>query len=71
MKSTYGTGCFMILNTGNKPLTSNHALLTTVAYRLKGEVTYALKVRFLSPELRCSGYEISSRSLTMQLTQKR
>ena len=43
MKSTYGTGCFMILNTGNKPLMSNHALLTTVAYRLKGEVTYALE----------------------------
>lgn len=43
MKSTYGTGCFMILNTGSVPLTSHHSLLTTVAYRLNGEVTYALE----------------------------
>ncbi len=43
MKSTYGTGCFMILNTGSQPLSSDHALLTTVAYRLKGQVTYALE----------------------------
>ena len=42
-KSTYGTGCFMILNTGDKPLKSNNRLLTTVAYRLKGKTTYALE----------------------------
>ena len=42
-KSTYGTGCFMILNTGDKPLKSTNRLLTTVAYRLKGETTYALE----------------------------
>ncbi|MDT8397073.1 MAG: glycerol kinase GlpK [Pseudomonadales bacterium] len=42
-KSTYGTGCFMITNTGNQPLVSGNRLLTTVGYRLKGQVTYALE----------------------------
>ncbi|MEX1033379.1 MAG: glycerol kinase GlpK [Cellvibrionaceae bacterium] len=42
-KSTYGTGCFFVLNTGEKPLQSEHKLLTTVGYRLKGKVTYALE----------------------------
>ena len=43
LKSTYGTGCFAILNTGKKPVRSNNKLLTTVGYRLDGEVTYALE----------------------------
>jgi glycerol kinase len=42
-KSTYGTGCFLLLNTGKKALKSEHRLLTTVAYRLNGEPTYALE----------------------------
>jgi glycerol kinase len=42
-KSTYGTGCFMMLNTGDKPLKSHNRLLTTVAYRLNGKTTYALE----------------------------
>lgn len=42
-KSTYGTGCFLLLNTGDKALQSENRLLTTVAYRLKGKVTYALE----------------------------
>ncbi len=42
-KSTYGTGCFLMLNTGKEPLLSDHKLLTTVAYRLNGEPTYALE----------------------------
>ena len=42
-KSTYGTGCFLMLNTGTTPLTSEHRLLTTVAYRLNGQPTYALE----------------------------
>jgi len=42
-KSTYGTGCFLLLNTGDKALRSEHRLLTTVAYRLNGKVTYALE----------------------------
>ncbi|AUM14467.1 glycerol kinase GlpK [Ketobacter alkanivorans] len=43
IKSTYGTGCFMILNTGSEALASTNRLLTTVAYRLNGEVTYGLE----------------------------
>ena len=42
-KSTYGTGCFMVINTGREPVTSRKRLLTTVGYRLDGEVTYALE----------------------------
>nr|WP_076745238.1 glycerol kinase GlpK [Sphingomonas jeddahensis] len=42
-KSTYGTGCFMLLNTGAEAITSKHRLLTTPAYRLNGETTYALE----------------------------
>ncbi|NNE63249.1 MAG: glycerol kinase GlpK [Gammaproteobacteria bacterium] len=43
LKSTYGTGCFMVLNTGEAALVSNNKLLTTVAYRLNGKTTYALE----------------------------
>ena len=43
MKSTYGTGCFALLNTGEVPVTSRHRLLTTIAYQLDGRRTYALE----------------------------
>jgi glycerol kinase len=43
IKSTYGTGCFVLLNTGAKAVPSRNRLLTTIAYRLKGETTYALE----------------------------
>ena len=43
-KNTYGTGCFMLMNTGNEPKTSEHGLLTTVAYKLgNDETVYALE----------------------------
>ena len=42
-KSTYGTGCFLMLNTGAKALKSKNRLLTTVAYRLNGKATYAIE----------------------------
>jgi glycerol kinase len=42
-KSTYGTGCFVIMNTGENPVRSNNKLLTTVGYRLNGKVTYGLE----------------------------
>lgn len=42
-KSTYGTGCFMMVNTGQSPLFSKNKLLTTVGYRINGETTYALE----------------------------
>ena len=43
MKSTYGTGCFALLNTGTTAVASSNKLLTTIAYQLDGKVTYALE----------------------------
>ena len=43
MKSTYGTGCFALLNTGTDMVPSSNRLLTTIAYRLDGQTTYALE----------------------------
>ena len=43
MKSTYGTGCFALLNTGETPVQSRNRLLTTIAYQLDGKRTYALE----------------------------
>jgi glycerol kinase len=43
LKSTYGTGCFALLNTGDTPVPSKNRLLTTIAYQLNGKPTYALE----------------------------
>jgi glycerol kinase len=43
LKSTYGTGAFVLLNTGNKIIYSKNRLLTTIAYRIKGKTTYAME----------------------------
>ncbi|HEX6609747.1 MAG TPA: glycerol kinase GlpK, partial [Hyphomicrobiaceae bacterium] len=43
MKATYGTGCFALLNTGSQPIASSNRLLTTIAYQLRGQRTYALE----------------------------
>ncbi|MEM8791976.1 MAG: glycerol kinase GlpK [Pseudomonadota bacterium] len=43
MKSTYGTGCFALLNTGREAVASENRLLTTIAYQLDGQRTYALE----------------------------
>ena len=43
LKSTYGTGCFVIINTGDGAVTSKNKLLTTIGYRLGGKTTYALE----------------------------
>ena len=43
LKSTYGTGCFALLNTGDVPVRSHNKLLTTIAYQLDGKPTYALE----------------------------
>jgi glycerol kinase len=48
MKSTYGTGAFLVLNTGRQLVRSGSRLLSTIAYRLGGEVTYALEGSILS-----------------------
>lgn len=42
-KNTYGTGCFILLNTGSKPVTSKHGLLTTIGWGINGKVTYCLE----------------------------
>ena len=43
VKSTYGTGCFLLLNTGTEPVQSDNRLLTTPAYRIGDQITYALE----------------------------
>ncbi|CDZ79157.1 Glycerol kinase [Legionella massiliensis] len=43
IKATYGTGGFLLMNTGNKPVMSKHKLLTTIAYQIKGETSYGLE----------------------------
>lgn len=43
VKNTYGTGCFMLMNTGEKPVYSNNNLLTTIAWKINGVTTYALE----------------------------
>ncbi|MDB6006986.1 MAG: glpK 2 [Prosthecobacter sp.] len=43
VKNTYGTGCFMLMNTGTKPIASKNKLLTTVAWRINGRTEYALE----------------------------
>ena len=60
-KNTYGTGCFMLMNTGHQPVASEHGLVTTIAWGIDGEVDYALEgsifvagaaVQWLRDELR-------------------
>ncbi len=43
VKNTYGTGCFMLMNTGNEPVKSNNNLLTTIAWQINGKTIYALE----------------------------
>mgnify|MGYP003308344339 CR=1 FL=1 len=43
MKNTYGTGCFLLMNTGDKPAVSKSGLVSTIAWRLNGKCTYALE----------------------------
>jgi glycerol kinase len=43
VKNTYGTGCFMLMNTGNEPVSSQNNLLSTIAWKVNGEVSYALE----------------------------
>jgi glycerol kinase len=43
VKNTYGTGCFMLMNTGEKPVVSNNNLLTTIAWEINGKTEYALE----------------------------
>ena len=43
VKNTYGTGCFMLMNIGDKPIISNNNLLTTIAWKVNGQIQYALE----------------------------
>ena len=43
VKNTYGTGCFVLMNTGEKPVFSNHGLISTIAWKIQGKTTYALE----------------------------
>ncbi|GHA74504.1 hypothetical protein GCM10009007_14410 [Formosimonas limnophila] len=43
VKNTYGTGCFMMMNTGDVPVKSNNQLLATIAWQIDGQVQYALE----------------------------
>jgi len=43
LKTTYGTGCFMLMNTGGQPVSSEHGLITSIAWGIGGEVEYALE----------------------------
>lgn len=43
VKATYGTGCFMLMNTGEKPVVSQHGLITSIAWGINGKVEYALE----------------------------
>lgn len=43
VKNTYGTGCFLLMNTGNRPVYSNNNLLTTIAWKINGKTSYALE----------------------------
>ena len=74
-KNTYGTGCFMLMHTGQKPVPSNNGLLTTIAWGIGGRVEYALEgsifiagaaVQWLRDELRI----VKSAGETRELAEK-
>lgn len=76
VKSTYGTGCFVLLNTGDKPVLSKNRLLTTPAYRIKGRTTYAMEgsifvagaaVKWLRDGLKVVGHAAETAALAAQV----
>ncbi len=73
-KNTYGTGCFLLLNTGEKPVFSKNGLLTTVAWGLDGKVNYALEgsvfvcgaaIQWLRDELNILEHAADSEAMAM------
>jgi glycerol kinase len=76
VKSTYGTGCFALINTGETPVLSQNRLLTTPAYRINGRTTYAMEgsifvagaaVKWLRDGLRLVGNAAETAALAAQL----
>nr|WP_202859752.1 glycerol kinase GlpK [Tepidanaerobacter syntrophicus] len=75
-KNTYGTGCFMLMNTGEKAVESKHGLLTTIAWGVDGKVEYALEgsifiagavIQWLRDELRVLDNAAQSEELAMKV----
>ena len=75
-KNTYGTGCFLLMNTGTKPVFSDNGLVTTIAWGLDREVNYALEgsifvagaaIQWLRDELRLINSSAESETLAMQV----
>ena len=74
-KNTYGTGCFLLVNTGNKPVLSHNGLLTTVAWQIGDKVTYALEgsvfiggavVQWLRTEMRLIDHSSESAAIATE-----
>ena len=74
-KNTYGTGCFLLVNTGNKPVLSKNGLLTTVAWQIGDQVTYALEgsvfiggavVQWLRDQMKLIHHSADSESLALE-----
>ena len=65
MKNTYGTGCFLLMNTGSEPAVSQNGLVSTIAWRLNGQCTYALEGSVFEMKIieRASETETIARSL--------
>ena len=75
-KNTYGTGCFLLMNTGEKPVFSNNGLVTTIAWGLDGKVTYALEgsifvagaaIQWLRDEMRFIDSSAESEMMAMKV----
>jgi len=75
-KNTYGTGCFLLMHTGDAPVASKNGLLTTIAWRLDGKVTYALEgsvfvagaaIQWLRDELKLIGSAPETEELAMSV----
>jgi glycerol kinase len=75
-KNTYGTGCFLLMNTGSQPVTSEHGLLTTIAWGINGQIDYALEgsvfiagaaVQWLRDELKIISHAAESETMAGSL----
>lgn len=75
-KTTYGTGCFLVMNTGSSPVKSTNQLLTTIAWKIDGKVTYALEgsvfiggaaIQWLRDGIKIIGHARESQSLATSL----
>ncbi len=77
IKNTYGTGCFMLMNTGDQPVMSRNGLLTTMAWRIGGKPTYALEgsvfmggatIQWLRDELKIISHASETEALAQSIT---